>query len=164
MMIGQVQRNQMQRTQIQRKRIRRGFSLLEILIVVGILALLAAFVVPNLMRSSEQAKIDIAKMAVGRSGDISGAIKKYKFHVGNYPETDEGLEALFRIPSSVDEDDKIWKGPYIEGTPEELRDPWNQEFVYESPGKFNEDGFDLSSKGPDKKEGTDDDIKNWTER
>ncbi|GJM26304.1 MAG: type II secretion system protein GspG [Phycisphaerae bacterium] len=132
--------------------------------MVGILALLAAFVVPNLMRSGEQAKIDIAKASVGRSGDISMQLKKYKFDVGKYPDTDEGLEALHRIPSSIDEDDKIWKGPYLETPPEELRDPWNQEFVYESPGKFNEDGFDLSSKGPDQKEGTEDDIKNWTDK
>lgn len=159
MMIGQVETRQNRS-----KRIRRGFSLLEILIVVGILALLAAFVVPNLMRSGEQAKIDIAKASVGRSGDISMQLKKYKFDVGKYPDTDEGLEALHRIPSSIDEDDKIWKGPYLETPPEELRDPWNQEFVYESPGKFNEDGFDLSSKGPDQKEGTEDDIKNWTDK
>lgn len=154
----------MQSKQVQKKRIRRGFSLLEILIVVGILALLAAFVVPNLIGSSQQAKIGIAQTAVGRSGEISQQLKKYQFDVGQYPETDEGLEALFRLPSSIDEDDELWKGPYLEGDPEDLRDPWGQEFVYESPGKFNEDGFDLSSKGPDRKEDTEDDVKNWKEK
>lgn len=143
---------------------RRGFTLLEILIVVGILALLAAFVVPSLMGRSTQAKISMAQTAVGRNGPIASALKQYKFDIGEFPPTDEGLEALYRRPSSVDDDSGAWKGPYLEGTPEELRDPWGQEYVYEAPGKFNEDGYDLSSKGPDRKEDTDDDIKNWKEK
>jgi general secretion pathway protein G len=142
---------------------RRAFTLLEILIVVGILAVLAAFVVPNIIGAGDEAKIKMAQSAVGRNGIIAKQLKKYRFDVGVYPETDEGLEALFRIPGSVDEDSKLWKGPYLEGPPEELRDPWGEEFVYVAPGKFNEDSYDLSSKGPDRKEDTDDDIKNWTE-
>ncbi len=156
MMIGQIQSK--------RKQIRRGFSLLEILIVVGILALLAAFVVPSLMSSSDEAKIGLAKSAIGRSGPIAGALKRYRFDVGAYPDTDEGLEALHRIPTTIDEEDKIWKGPYLDTPPEELVDAWGEEYVYESPGKFNEDSYDLSSKGPDRKEGTEDDINNWKEK
>jgi len=141
-----------------------AFTLLEILIVVGILAVLGALVVPSLLGASDQAKIDIAKSAVGRSGNIANALKRYRFDVGNYPETDEGLEALFRIPRSINEDSKIWKGAYLEGTPEELRDPWGEEYIYTAPGKFNTDAYDLYSKGPDKKEDTEDDIKNWTDK
>lgn len=149
---------------LSRKASVRAFTLLEILIVVGILAVLAAFVVPSLMGASDQAKIDMAKAAIGRNGDIANALNRYRLNVGSYPDSDDGLEALFRIPSNIDEDAKIWKGPYLEGTPEELRDPWGEEFVYVCPGKVNESAYDLSSKGPDRKEDTEDDIKNWSEK
>ena len=137
---------------------------MEILIVVGILALLAAFTVPALMKSGENARIDIARSAVGRSGNVAGALDKYKLYAGRYPDSDEGLAALFERPSAIEENSQKWRGPYLEGRPEELKDPWENEFVYESPGKYNEKGYDLSSKGPDGEEGTEDDIKNWTEK
>jgi general secretion pathway protein G len=146
------------------RRKRKAFTLLEILLVVGILALLAAFVVPNIMQSGKQAKIGIATAAVKGNGPISQALEKYQFDVGVYPETDEGLKALFELPSSIDEEDNKWKGPYLKGDPEELKDPWGNEYQYKSPGDVNEDGFDLWSNGPDAKEGTDDDIKNWREK
>ncbi len=147
----------------QRRR-RSGFTLVEILIVVAILAVLAAAVVPRLMQQGDEARIKIAETMVGRSGDIAGALKLYRLHSGKYPETEEGLEALFRRPSDIEEDSKKWIGPYLEGSPEELVDPWDNELVYECPGKYNEDGYDLSSKGPDGEEDTEDDIKNWTEQ
>jgi general secretion pathway protein G len=153
----------MQRIRTRRAR-RSAFTLLEILIVVGILALLAAFVVPSLIRSGDEAKKELARAAVGRNGRIADALKKYKLYSGTYPETDDGLEALYKRPSHIDEDSEKWRGPYLEGNPEELLDPWQNQFVYECPGKFNEDSYDLSSPGPDGKEDTEDDIKNWTER
>ena len=153
----------MQRKQMRRAR-RSAFTLLEILIVVGILALLAAFVVPNLMGSSERARVGIAQSQVGRNSLIANALKEYKLYAGAYPESDDGLEALYKRPSHIDDDSDKWQGPYMEGDPNDLRDPWGNEFVYESPGKFNEDSYDLSSMGPDGKEDTDDDIKNWSEQ
>ena len=143
---------------------RKAFTLLEILLVVGILALLAAFVVPNLMNSGRRAMIGIAKTAIGGNGPISQALDKYQFDVGVYPETDEGLKALFEMPSSIDEEDDKWHGPYLKGDPEELKDPWKNEYQYKCPGDVNEDSFDLWSNGPDGKEGTDDDIKNWKDK
>jgi general secretion pathway protein G len=148
----------------QRNKRRSAFTLLEILIVIGILALLAVFVVPNIMGAQDEAKIGMAKAAVGRAGNLASQLKKYRFDTGAYPATEEGLEALFRRPSAISEESGQWKGPYMEGTPEELRDPWGEEYVYSSPGKFNEDSYDLYSKGPDRKEDTDDDITNWPKK
>jgi general secretion pathway protein G len=138
---------------------KRAFTLL-----VAILALLAAFVVPNIMESGKQAKIGLAQAAIGRNGPIAQALQKYQFDVGQFPDTDEGLRALYEIPSSLDEEDKKWKGKYLDGEPEELKDPWGNEYNYKSPGDVHEDAYDLWSNGPDGKEGTDDDIKNWIEK
>ena len=151
----------MSRQRVQR---RSAFTLMEVLMVAAILALLAAFAVPALMRSGEEAKENFFKAAIGHSGTIASALDKFRFDVGRYPDTSEGLEALFERPSDIDEDSEMWKGEYLKGALEELRDPWNQEFEYKSPGEFNEKGYDLWSRGPDRRDGTDDDIKNWIEK
>ena len=151
----------MSRQRVQR---RSAFTLMEVLMVAAILALLAAFAVPALMRSGEEAKENLCKAAIGHSGTIASALDKFRFDVGRYPDTSEGLEALFERPSDIDEDSEMWKGEYLKGALEELRDPWNQEFEYKSPGEFNEKGYDLWSRGPDRRDGTDDDIKNWIEK
>jgi len=143
---------------------RRGaFTLLEVLLVVGILALLAAFVVPNLIGAKDEANINIAKAQIGRSGPIASALDKYRMDIASYPTTDEGLAALFERPRSIDDDDERWKSPYLKGTPEELKDPWGREYQYRSPGEFNETSYDLWSTGKDEKD-DEDDIKNWREK
>ena len=143
---------------------RSAFTLIEVLMVAAILALLAAFAVPTLMRGADGAKINLSKAAIDRNGAIASGIKQYRFHIGRYPDTDEGLAALYERPDSVDEESGQWQGPYMETPLESLRDSWNQEFHYRAPGEFNEEGYDLWSDGPDGKEGTEDDIKNWIER
>ncbi len=151
---------------IRRER-RKAFTLLEVLLVAGILALLAAFAVPALMGTADKARIRIAEAAVGRNGPIAKALDGFRFDIGRYPDTSEGLAALFKAPSGLDDEEK-WKGPYIEGAPEELRDPWDQEYEYKSPGEVNESGYDLWSRGKDMKDdgGKDgsDDIKNWKDK
>ena len=149
------------------RRARRAFTLMEVLLVAGILALLAAFALPQLMKTARKAEVKLAKAAVGRSGQIAKGLDFYRTDMGRYPDTDEGLAALFESKSRRDEDDR-YDGPYMKGTIEELVDPWSQPFEYKSPGEFHEDGYDLWSRGPDGvddggKEGSDD-IKNWIEK
>lgn len=145
---------------------RSGFTLIEVLLVAGILALLAAFAIPRLFGQAERARVDLARAQIGRNGPIAKALEAYKWDMGRYPESDEGLMVLFQKKSEVD--DERYTGPYLEGTYEELKDPWGSSYYFRSPGDVNEDGFDLWSAGPDRKddggkEGSDD-IKNWIER
>lgn len=143
---------------------RSGFTLIEVLLVVGILAVLAAFVVPNLMSQGDQARQELAKAAIGRNGPIAKALDAYKWDMGKYPETDEGLDALMQPKSEVD--DERYKGPYVGN--DEIADPWGRAFMYRSPGEFHEESYDLWSIGADGedqegREGSDD-IKNWKEK
>ncbi len=134
---------------------RQGFTLLEILLVVGLLALLAAFVVPALTSQSDKAKVNLAKAAIGPNGPLSSAINLFKLNTGIYPEE---LKYLFEKPS----DDAIAKNwtACIENE-SGLQDPWGHEFQYNAKGQHNEDKYDLWSWGPDGKDGTDDDVVNW---
>ena len=148
------------------QRRRSAFTLMEVLLVAGILALLAAFAIPRLFQMAEDAKIDICKAEIGRNGPIAKALKSYKWDMGKFPDTDEGLAALYQSKKEVD--DERYKGPYLEGAFEELKDPWGNAYEYRSPGEFNEEEYDLWSWGPnvedeDGKEGSDD-IKNWIEK
>ena len=145
---------------------RSAFTLIEVLLVAGILALLAAFAIPRLFSQAEQAKINLAKAAIGRNGPIAKALESYKWDMGKYPETDEGLQALFEAKDG--RGDERYKGPYLEGTYEELTDPWGNPFEFRCPGEVNEDKYDLWSRGPDHNDdggrAQSDDIKNWIEK
>jgi len=143
--------------------------LIEVLLVAGILAVLAAFIVPNLFGQATKAKIDIAKAAVLRNGSIAKALESYKWDMGKYPDTDEGLAALFQ-PKEKKKEDERYNGPYMgmDATIEQLKDPWGNPYEYRSPGEINEESYDLWSRGPDfkddgGKEGSDD-VKNWVEK
>jgi general secretion pathway protein G len=141
------------------KRIRKrrpGFTLLEILLVVGLLALLAAFAIPNLIGSAEKAKGKMVEAAIGPNGTLSQAIKMYRFEIGRYPES---LKDLVEKPSNSD-DAKKWTGKYLEDV-RGLKDPWDHDYNYNAKGSKNEGAYDLWSIGPDGQDGTEDDIVNW---
>lgn len=136
----------------------RAFTLLEVLMVVIIIGLLAAFVVPNFFGAGEQVKVDLTKAKI--DSGLGGALKLYRAHMGRYPsEEDGGLKALMEKPDD-EEAAKNWHGPYIEKE-NDLKDAWGKDLIYQSPGQYNTEGFDLSSPGKDGQEGTDDDITNW---
>jgi len=146
---------------------RSAFTLIEILLVAGILAVLAAFAIPNLLGQAERAKKDLTKAAILKNGSIGKALDAYRFDMGKYPDTDEGLAALAQ-PKEKKKDDPRYSGPYIEISGDQLRDPWTNPYHYRSPGEVNTESYDLWSSGPDGKddngkEGSDD-VKNWVEK
>lgn len=145
----------MMRSRINRNR-KRAFTLLEVLMVVVIIGLLAAFVAPNFFSAGDKAKKDLASAAV-KSG-LNGALDLYKAHVGTYPPSDEGGLKLLLEPPSNEELAKKWSGPYLKSA-EDLKDPWGHEWKYECPGKYNTKAYDLSSDG--ESSSSDDDITNW---
>lgn len=136
---------------------RRGFTLLEILLVVGLLALLAAFVVPALTKQGEEARKGIAEAAIGANSPLSQAIDLFQVNTGQFPKE---LKGLIEKPND-DEIAEKWKGPYIKDS-KGLKDPWGRDYEYDPEGEHHPNGgVDLWSKGPDGITGNEDDITNW---
>ena len=132
---------------------RQGFTLVELLLVMVILAVLAVIIVPKFTGRSQQAKIAAAKTDISNLGMM---IDAFEIDCSRYPTTEEGIQALLQQPANL----TGWKGPYLKrGMP---KDPWSNAYVYRFPGQHNADGYDLSSFGPDGQEGGDDDIDNWS--
>jgi general secretion pathway protein G len=131
-----------------------GFTLIELMIVVIIIAALAGMVLPRLMDRADDAKTNIAK---GEIASITMGLKLYKLDNGAYPsQSDGGLNALMTKPGSA----KNWKGPYLE---EEPNDPWDRPYNYKYRGDHNPTSFDLWSAGPDESN-SDDDVTNWDDK
>ena len=132
----------------------RGFTLVEMLLVLVILATLAAVVIPKFAGRSKQAKVTAAKSQIS---NLEIAIDSFEIDMGYFPKGGNDLRDLIEEPNSNNVQD--WHGPYLKkGIP---RDPWGIDYVYDYPGKRNVGSYDISSSGPDRKTGTDDDITNW---
>jgi general secretion pathway protein G len=139
-----------------RKEINRGFTLIEVMIVVMILGLLASLVVVNYVKKLKEAKIQTARFQVTTT--LKTALDMYNVDNGNFPTTSQGLKALAEKPSD-EPVPRNWSEPYLEsGVPD---DPWGNPYVYVCPGQHRTYSFDLSSMGPDGRAGTEDDINNW---
>lgn len=136
----------------------RGFTLLEIIVVVFILSLLAAIVAPRLMGRTDDARIAEAKVQIR---NFETALKLFKLDNGYYPSTEQGLEALTERPATGKSAPNYREGGYLEQKKIPL-DPWGNPYVYVSPGLRGD--FDLMSWGGDGiegGEGKDKDIANW---
>jgi general secretion pathway protein G len=134
----------------------RGFTLVELLLVLVILAVLAGLVLPRFVKRPEQAKITAANTDIA---SIGLALDTFDVDCDRYPTTDEGLGALLQQPANVDN----WRGPYLQKNyiP---KDPWGNSYVYRCPGQHNQNMYDLYSFGPDGREGGGDDIDNWSQK
>jgi general secretion pathway protein G len=140
-------------------RAQAGFTFIEIIVAVAILAILATIVLPRVLGRVDDAAVAKAKTEVSV---LASAINLYKLDNFNYPGSDQGLQALVSKPAGQPEARNWRNGGYVEGA-SVPKDPWGRDYQYLSPGQHGE--FDVYSLGRDGKaggEGVDADIGNWT--
>jgi general secretion pathway protein G len=135
-----------------------GFSLIEIVVAIAIIAILATIIVPRVVGRVGEAQVVRAKADVRA---LISALNMYKLDNFHFPSTDQGLQALVNKPSGQP-DAPNWKtGGYIEGLP---KDPWSRDYLYLAPGQHGEvDVYSLGRDGQPGGEGEDADVGNWTE-
>ena len=130
-----------------------GFSLVEMLIVIALIAIIGTLTITQIGKMFGGAEEDVAQQFVNNA--LKAPLLKYRIDCGSYPTSaDGGLVALLNQPSSKQ---GKWKGPYIEKLPD---DPWGNPYQYKYPGSRNPNGYDLWSTGPDP-QSEDDNIGNW---
>lgn len=131
---------------------KKGFTLIELMLVVIIIGVLSAMVVPRLVGRSEQARIAASRADI--ESNLSIALDLYELDNGSFP---SDLDGLMREPSPAPPG---WNGPYLKKYP---KDPWGEEYKYKFPGDHNKRSYDLWSHGRDRVAGGGDDITNWEE-
>ena len=132
---------------------RRGFTLLELLVVMVIIGLLASFVGPRFFAQIGKSETKVARSQLDA---LEKALDQYRLDAGSYPSTEQGLAALMERPSGL----ARWAGPYLKKAVPQ--DPWGRPYLYKSPGDHGE--FDLLSYGKDGQPGGTgeaEDITNW---
>lgn len=142
-----------------KKKSEQGYTLLEVLAVLTLLAALLTLVTPNIIREVQKGQVKAARAQIQT---IKNVLNSYYMDNSCYPTTEQGLRALSEKPSAPPVPEN-WNGPYLEEN-KIPRDPWGEELRYISPGMHNPDRYDIFSYGTDKKEGgegKDADIGNW---
>ncbi len=136
----------------------RGFTLIEVMVVLVILGILATLVVPRIMSRPDEARIIAAKQDINSIGQ---ALKLYRLDNQGYPTTDQGLQALVTKPSAPPAPPNWKTGGYLDRLP---KDPWGNEYKYLNPGVKNTSDVDVFSLGADGApggEGNDADVGSW---
>ena len=131
-----------------------GFTLVEMLVVLSIIALVGALVGPQVLKYLGTARFETSKVQIGH---ISEALELYYLDVGRYPGSQDGLRALINSPGGT----ARWRGPYLKKA-EAINDPWGQPYVYRFPGEHG--AFDVVSLGRDNAAGGDGenrDVVSW---
>lgn len=137
-----------------RRRGSRGFTLVELLVVLAILGLLAGLVGPQVMKFLGSSKTKTAKLQIE---DLSATLDLYRLELGRYPTSSEGLQALVTDPGNMPN----WNGPYLKKS-QVPTDPWGNDYQYRAPGEHGP--FDIWALGADGQEGGDGedrDVTSW---
>jgi general secretion pathway protein G len=138
------------------QRRRRGFTLAEVLLVLVILVILVSLAVPTYTGARKKANINSARTQIGL---FRTPLEMYSLDMNCFPTTEQGLEALREAPSGLADQSKWGPDPYLEG--KIPLDPWGSPYQYQCPGRRNQNSYDIWSWGPDRQDGTNDDIGNW---
>ncbi|MHC4645094.1 MAG: type II secretion system major pseudopilin GspG [Planctomycetota bacterium] len=130
-----------------KRRKEKAFTIVELLVVILIISMLAAFVAPKMFKGLGKARKDIAR---AKMANIEAAVSNFFVDCGRYPDQSEGLDILLSVAPPEDVEEEDWHGPYLKKS--ELLDPWGNPYIYVEEGEVNPGSFDLISLGADGQE------------